>query len=193
MKSAKILWVLLMSILFIFIGIYLSIKITQNRLNDELKTVKIEPINSPVPTIFASPASQSSPSLKLKLIVKKVIDGDTIILSDNRKIRYIGIDTPEIANGKNPAQCFAIEAADFNKQLVENQEIDLEKDISETDKYGRLLRYVYSDGIMINELLLSQGFARLEEIPPDTKYYSRFKKSETEAKEAKRGLWGKCY
>lgn len=133
-----------------------------------------------------------TPTLTLeKLKVKYVIDGDTIILSDNSKVRYIGINSPEMEkNGK--VECFAENAKNFNRQLVENQTVSLEKDISNKDKYGRLLRYVYLDGTLINEILISQGFAKTDLVPPDTKYASIFKQAQQEARQDNRGLWKEC-
>src|SRR3990167_11245797 len=72
-----------------------------------------------------------------KILVSRVIDGDTIELNTGEKLRYIGIDTPEINFGKNP-ECFAIKAKEFNKQLVEKKEIKIEKDVSEKDRFGRM-------------------------------------------------------
>ncbi len=123
--------------------------------------------------------------------VKYVIDGDTIVLADNTKVRYIGINSPEIEKN-NKLECFAQNAKNFNRQLVENQIISLEKDVSEKDKYGRLLRYVYLDGNLINEMLVSQGFVKVEIVPPDTKYAAIFKQAEQDARKDNRGLWKAC-
>ncbi|MBI3955304.1 thermonuclease family protein [Candidatus Gottesmanbacteria bacterium] len=133
-----------------------------------------------------------TPTLILeKLKVKYVIDGDTIILSDNSKVRYIGINSPEIEkDGK--MECFAQNAKNFNRQLVENQTVSLEKDISDKDKYGRLLRYVYLDGTLINEILVSQGFAKADYVPPDRKYAAIFKQAQEDARLGNRGLWKAC-
>lgn len=128
-----------------------------------------------------------------KALVTAVYDGDTILLWDKRKVRYIGIDTPELAfNNKTASACFATEAANLNTQLVKNQTVTLVKDVSETDKYGRVLRYIYLDGVFINDFLLRQGYARLDTVPPDIKYARQFKDAESEAKSNKRGLWKKC-
>lgn len=133
-----------------------------------------------------------TPTLILeKMKVKYVIDGDTIILSDNSKVRYIGINSPEMdKNGK--VECFAENAKNFNRQLVENQTVSLEKDISDKDKYGRLLRYIYLDGTLINEILVSQGFAKTDIVPPDTKYASIIKQAQIDAQQDNRGLWKEC-
>lgn len=72
-------------------------------------------------------------------------------------------------------------------------ELKLEKDVSETDKYGRLLRYVYlQDGRMVNEVLVKEGYARAATYPPDVKYAEKFRQLEKEAKLSGKGLWSKC-
>lgn len=129
--------------------------------------------------------------------VKRVIDGDTIELVDGRKVRYIGIDTPETVDPRKPVGCFGREASAKNREFVENMEVELEKDISETDQYGRLLRYVYvevvSEGkVMVNEELVREGFAQNSTFPPDVKYQDLFIKAEIESMAQKRGLWGSC-
>ncbi len=127
-----------------------------------------------------------------KAKVSFIYDGDTIQLSDGRKIRYLGIDTPERGTNKIKGECFGQEATDINRKLIAGQTVEMAKDISEKDKYGRLLRYIWIDNVFINEFLLRQGFARLDIIPPDTKYLKEFKDAEKEAREQKRGLWGRC-
>lgn len=120
--------------------------------------------------------------------VLKVIDGDTILLSTGEKVRYIGINTPEIENN----ECFATEAAKINSDLVLGKEVRLVKDVSETDKYGRLLRYVYVGDAFINDELVKVGAAEIETIKPDVRFEETFKTSEKYAKENSLGLWGKC-
>ncbi|MBA7471906.1 MAG: hypothetical protein GH158_04045 [Dehalococcoidia bacterium] len=124
--------------------------------------------------------------------VTRVIDGDTIevdIAGTIYKVRYIGIDTPEL-NDKRPEFCaLAQEATRYNRQLVERGTVRLEKDVSETDRYGRLLRYVYVGDIFINAELVRQGLAWVKVYEPDTKYQDYLEEMETEAKQAGRGLW----
>lgn len=122
-----------------------------------------------------------------------VVDGDTIDV-DGVRVRYIGMDTPELGHGRAADDCFAKESADYNRNLVANGGLRLEKDVSETDKYGRLLRYVYlSDGRMVNEELVKQGYAKVATYPPDVRNAERFRQLEREAKAGGRGLWGKCF
>jgi len=124
--------------------------------------------------------------------VKRVIDGDTIELTNNQIVRYIGIDTPELHHPKLPVQCFASAAAEFNKKLVEGKTVRLEKDVLETDKYKRLLRYVYVDQVFVNKKLVDEGYAYATTFPPDVKYADVFQKSQAEAMSNRKGLWDKC-
>lgn len=134
----------------------------------------------------------STPNQKQEVLVTRVIDGDTIEIAGGERVRYLGIDTPETVDPRSPVQCFGREASMENKELVEGKYVRLEKDISETDKYGRLLRYVYADDKLVNLELVKDGFAHILTIPPDIKYQDKFLAAEREAREAKRGLWGVC-
>ena len=132
-----------------------------------------------------------------KVVVKRVIDGDTIEIEGGRKVRYIGIDTPETVDPRKPVQCFGREAAAKNRELVLGKEVELEKDISETDKFGRLLRYVYiisaeKGRVMVNEDLVREGFAHASSYPPDVKYQSKFNETEKSAQAENLGLWVGC-
>jgi micrococcal nuclease len=125
-------------------------------------------------------------------LVTRVIDGDTIEIEGGKKVRYLGIDTPETVDPRKPVQCFGIEASNENKKLVLGKRVKLEKDISETDKYGRLLRYVYVDDIFVNDYLVRNGYAYAVTFPPDVKYQQQFLEAQKEARENKRGLWSAC-
>lgn len=125
-----------------------------------------------------------------QFLVTRVIDGDTIEIEGGDRLRYIGIDTPETKHPNKVVGCYGKEAEAKNKDLVEGKKVKLEKDVSETDKYGRLLRYVYLDGIMINELLVKEGYAQASSYPPDVKYQDKFNEAEKQAREEERGLWG---
>lgn len=121
--------------------------------------------------------------------VTRVVDGDTIQLENGQKVRYIGIDTPETVDPRKPVQCFGKEASDKNKELVEGQEVRLVKDTSETDKYDRLLRYVYVGDTFVNDYLVRNGYAHSSSYPPDIKNQDQLRLAEQEARENKRGLW----
>lgn len=120
--------------------------------------------------------------------VIQVIDGDTIIIEGGYRVRYIGIDAPEIYP---KVEAFGLEAWLANRQLVEGKEVRLERDVSETDKYGRLLRYVYVDDILVNAELVRLGLAWAKAYPPDTKYQDYLEELEQQARRAGRGMWAK--
>lgn len=134
----------------------------------------------------------SLPKITDEYVVKRVVDGDTIELSNGQKVRYIGINTPETDDPRKPIECFGLEAKEKNKALVEGKVARLEKDTSDKDVYGRLLRYIYIDNIMINDLLVKEGFANAATYPPDVKFANQFLESEKYARENKLGLWNKC-
>lgn len=125
-------------------------------------------------------------------LVTRVIDGDTIevdIAGAIYKVRYIGIDTPE-PDDKRPEFCaLAQEATRYNRQLVEGKPVRLEKDVSETDQYGRLLRYVYVGDTLVNAELVRQGLAWAIPYEPDIKYQDTLEKAEAEARQDKIGIW----
>jgi len=115
-----------------------------------------------------------------------VIDGDTIdVLIDGTeyRVRYIGIDTPE-----RDDVCY-IEATDANAALVANQTVRLVQDVSEVDRYGRLLRYVYVDTLLVNAELVAGGWAESKAYRPDTELHDFMENLETDAANAQRG----CY
>ena len=126
------------------------------------------------------------------VFVAKVVDGDTIVLQDGRTLRYIGIDTPETVDPRKSVQCFGEEAAAKNRQLVEGKDVRLEKDVSEVDRYGRLLRYVYVGDLFVNDVLVREGYAYASAYPPDIKYQQQFMQAQLEATENKKGLWSVC-
>jgi micrococcal nuclease len=131
-------------------------------------------------------------NIEEKFLVSRVIDGDTIELVGGNKVRYIGIDTPETLDPRKPVQCFGKEASVKNKELVEGKMVRLEKDITDKDQYGRLLRYVYVDNIFINLELVKQGYAYTYSYSPDIKYQDKFTKAQKIAKENNFGLWSGC-
>jgi len=116
-------------------------------------------------------------------LVTRIIDGDTIEIEGSIRVRYIGVDTPEIG------ELYYLEAKKANLNLVGGERIQLEKDVEDKDEYGRLLRYVWVDGIMVNAELVRLGYAYSYSYPPNLKYQAHFLQLEREAREQKRGLW----
>ncbi len=129
--------------------------------------------------------------------VVRVVDGDTIVVrlgGRDEHLRYIGMDTPETVKPGSPVQWMGPEASRANAALVDGRTVVLEKDVSETDRYGRLLRYVWLvDGdrwTLVDLELVRRGFAQVETDPPDVKYADRFVAAQRAARAAGLGLWG---
>ncbi len=118
--------------------------------------------------------------------VVRVIDGDTIVVKGDRHVRYIGIDTPEVRPVPEP---FGPQATEYNEKLLRRGSVRLEKDESETDRFGRLLRYVYADGILVEAELVREGYARAVRYPPDLRSAVCLEALEEEARQAGRGMW----
>jgi micrococcal nuclease len=140
-------------------------------------------------SVFLNKLPKSDPQL---VRVVRVVDGDTIEISGGEKVRYIGINTPESVDPRKEVECFGKEAAVENKKLVEGKTVRLEKDVSDRDKYGRRLRYVYVDNIFVNDYLVANGFAQVATYPPDVKYTDLLFRSEAKARSEQVGLWSGC-
>ena len=121
-------------------------------------------------------------------------DGDTFKIDYNgeeKKVRLIGIDTPEsVSPNKKKNNNYGEEASNYTKQILEGKNIYLEFDVQETDKYGRLLAYVYlEDGTMYNKELLEKGYAQVVTYPPNVKYVEEFEAIQKKARENNVGFW----
>ncbi len=128
--------------------------------------------------------------------VTRVIDGDTVevtlLSGETALVRYVGIDTPEKATDQKAEECFYNEAKNLNKELVEGLQVRLKRDVSDVDKYGRLLRYVYVGDEFINQKLVALGAGTVIRVEPDTANYEMLKQVEDEAKAGKVGMWSLC-
>lgn len=156
-------------------------------------TREVAPTPETTPEEIPTPETTLSPTTgRVQALVTRVIDGDTIEIEGGLKVRYIGIDTPEPVHPSKPIECYGQEASARNKQLVEGKVVELEKDVSETDRYDRLLRYIYVDGQMVNELLVREGYAQVSTYPPDVRYADLFLAAQQEARDTNRGLWDAC-
>jgi micrococcal nuclease len=129
--------------------------------------------------------------------VVRVVDGDTIVVAyggKEYKVRYIGMDTPETVDPSSPVQWMGPQASAANKALVAGKTVVLEADVSDTDRYGRLLRYVWlTNGLnwtLVNLELVKQGFASVATYPPDVRYVDVYLAAEQQARTAATGLWG---
>ena len=131
--------------------------------------------------------------------VVHITDGDTIRVrladGSEERVRYIGIDTPEIGHEAGQAdEPWGREATDANRRLVEGGDVLLERDVSDTDQYDRLLRYVWVEGesgwLMVNGELVTRGLAEVRAYEPDTRNHDWFRQLQDEAREAGRGMFG---
>jgi micrococcal nuclease len=122
-------------------------------------------------------------------VVSRVIDGDTVELNDGRRVRYIGVDTPEAAGSPKGEQPYAKEATARNRQLVEAKKVELQRGERDTDDYGRFLRYVYVDGVFVNAELIAEGFGYAYVREPGDRYRQVFVQLEQYAKLKKVGMW----
>lgn len=122
-----------------------------------------------------------------------IVDGDTIRVRHegrNEPVRYIGIDAPELSAAGGP-EPLAGEATAANRRLVGGRDVCLERDVSDRDRFGRLLRYAWlADGTLVNQALLEQGLATVVVFAPDTKYHAdRLYGAEDTARRARIGIW----
>ncbi|MDA0365310.1 MAG: thermonuclease family protein [Chloroflexi bacterium] len=150
------------------------------------------PTESPTTAGAASTAVPAPPGEHAT--VTRVVDGDTIEVQLDgtiERVRFILVDTPEVYGG---VECFGREASAFTAGLLPvGIAVWLERDVSERDRYRRLLRYVYlADGQMVNELILAEGFASVATYPPDLKHLDRLRAAEAVARDLQRGLWTTC-
>ena len=135
--------------------------------------------------------------------VVKVVDGDTLlvdVVGDARRIRLIGVDTPETVHPNKPVQHYGREASAFTKRTLSGRRVWLEYDVAPLDKYQRHLAYVWLEKPdsdeeavrrgLFNARLLLEGYGRAVTIQPNVRYADRFVRFEAEAREAGRGLWG---
>lgn len=139
-----------------------------------------------------------------KAIVSKHVDGDTVYVrfddGKEEKVRFIGVDTPETVHPSKDVEYYGKEASDYTKDKLFGKTIYLEKDVSETDRYGRLLRYAWLDipkeineetvrKYMFNAILVIEGYAQVSTFPPNVKYVDYFTQFQKEAIGQNKGLW----
>jgi len=146
----------------------------------------------PGPTM--GPATALLPS-GIDVVVRQVVDGDTLEVTGGERVRLIGIDTPETKAPDRPVGCFGQEASRFTATVVPaGTAVRLVGDAEQRDRYGRLLAYVYrrADGLFLNAELLRRGFAQLLTIPPSVAHTDEFAALARQAREGSQGLWSAC-
>lgn len=144
----------------------------------------------------APPSLQPEKAVEAR--VSRVVDGDTLVVNINgreARVRLIGIDTPETVAPGRPVECFGPEASAFTNDQIQRagRRVLLEKDVSETDRNGRLLRYVWlldeRGPRLLNYELVTRGYALAISYPPDVRYQESFRAAQREARDERRGLW----
>ncbi len=129
----------------------------------------------------SAPASVLHPACE----VGRIVDGDTFYCTDGRKVRLIGIDSPELRQGESGRG--AREA--LRRLLPAGGPVRLESDVSPGDRWGRTLAYAWSGGRLVNEAMVREGWAVLYTVPPDVKYAGRLRRAQNEARAHRAGLW----
>jgi micrococcal nuclease len=125
--------------------------------------------------------------------VVRVVDGDTIHVRVGErleKVRYIGVNTPEVHHPRKGEEPGGREAMALNRRLVAGHAVRLETDVQPRDRYGRLLAYVWRGEVMVNAELVRRGYAQVMTIPPNVRHQALFLELQREARDAGRGLWG---
>lgn len=146
-----------------------------------------------LPSPYPLPAGERD----IRGTVVRTVDGDTVHvrLADRvEKVRYIGIDTPEVHHPTRGEQPGGREATEVNRRLVGDRPVRLEPDVQLRDRYGRLLAYVWvkrADGteVMVNAELVRLGYAHVMTVPPNVRHAELFRKLQVDAREHRRGLW----
>jgi micrococcal nuclease len=137
-----------------------------------------------------APPSPSQPLAEGNYQLKRVVDGDTIIVFPELVIRLIGVNTPETVKPEHPVEPLGPEATAFTKHFLAGGTVRLSFDRERVDRYGRFLAYVWVGDEMLNEALLRAGLARYE---PQFRYSEsvkrRFRQAQQDAKQAGLGIW----
>ncbi len=126
-------------------------------------------------------------------VVVAVFDGDTVLLDSGEKIRYLGIDAPEVAHSGSTADCYGHEAKALNEKLVRRQRVTLRYDRTAIDVHGRWLAYVFlPDGRCVNAELVAQGCALVFRSAEGFSKLDELLSLQRDAMRNQRGLWGQC-
>ncbi len=145
------------------------------------------------PAFHDPPKAESIP---LSEQVLRVVDGDTIQLSNGEWVRYIGVDAPELrrkvgTRWVEDPQPGAVEAYELNRRLVEGKRVRLEWDVEQRDRFHRLLAYVFVGDLFVNAELVKAGYATVFTYPPNVRYHELFLDLQEEARNEHRGLWAR--
>lgn len=146
-------------------------------------------------THFSDQAHKGSKKLHIEkshsfIKVKKVYDGDTILLSNGNKIRFLGINTPEVEGRNKSAESGGEEAKRWLKKELLNKKVRIERDVERHDKYSRVLAHVFTeDKVHLNLELVKQGLASVNIHPPNLKYTDELIIAQQQAEQEQLGIW----
>jgi len=136
----------------------------------------------------------TAPASAVEATLVEVIDGDTIRVrmadGSEEKVRYIGIDAPEVAHDGTAGEYLGDEATAHNAELLALGPLRLETDVDERDDFGRLLAYVWAGGVLVNEMMVADGYARAHDYPPNVTRQEQLWYAHDAAREAGVGIWG---
>ena len=141
-----------------------------------------------IAALSVSACTSSTPAVSASAspcVVERVSDGDSFRCRDRRRVRLIGIDTPELSQGEPGRQARAALA----RWLPPGTAVRLETDVAPRDRYGRDLAYVWAGARLVNEALVREGWALLYTVPPNVKYADRLERAQKEARAKSAGLW----
>jgi micrococcal nuclease len=181
--------ILILLVNFIVIGLFTPEDEPKESINTEEKSLRnLDQNTNLLVEDNLDEANENKPeeiSLKREklFLVTKIIDGDTIEIEGGERIRLICIDTPE-RNEEGYE-----EATEYLEDLILEEDVRLEKDVSDKDRYGRLLRYVYLDNEFVNEKIVKEGYGKSYRYNPDVRYCNVIEKAERKAREDQLGIW----
>lgn len=157
-----------------------------DRQQQDARQLKIAPVASPTANVAANYSGSYVP-------VARVYDGDTILLADDRKIRLLGVNTPEIAGRNKMAETGGQQARAWLQQALDAKQVGLQFDVEKEDKYHRTLAYVFTDDQrFINLELVKRGLATVNIFPPNFKYLDQLLAAQADAERQKLGLWAEA-
>jgi micrococcal nuclease len=127
-----------------------------------------------------------SAQVRSPCVVSRIVDGDTFYCEDGTRVRPIGFDAPERAQGDAADSA----AATLMRWVPPGDTVGLERDVSVTDRYGRRLAWVWRGDTLVNERMVASGWALLYTVPPDVRHVEALQAAQARARKEQRGIWG---
>ena len=144
---------------------------------------------TPIPPTSTPEATRTPGPGRTFATVRRVLDGNTILVDGGNTVRYIGVNTPGAGMFNRPLEPFGRDAAERNVELVEGKQVELEVDQTDVDSAGFMLRYVYVDDLMVNDVLLREGLGKLAPMGRNTRYSAVLSGAEAAARSQPLNLW----